>query len=70
MRKSMSSRELTGVLVRSGLQGVTLPEAPARAVKSRETMPVVARARPCIAGPASAGPRALHAPAVRKVRHG
>ena len=38
MRETMSPRELTGMLVRSGLQGVTLPEVPARHVKSHETM--------------------------------
>ena len=66
----MSPRELTGMLVRSGLQGVTLPEVPARGVKSRETMAAVLQARLHLAGPAAAGLRALHAPAVRVVRHG
>jgi len=70
MREAMSPRELTGVLVRSELQGVTLPEVPARGVKARETMTVVARARLDLAGPAPAGPRTPHAPAVRVVRHG
>ena len=45
MREAMSPRELTGVLVRSELQGVTLPEVPARGVKAHETMTMVARAR-------------------------
>jgi len=70
MRHPVSSRDLAGVLVRRGLQGVTLPEAPSGAVKSRDTVPLVARARLRIAGSASTGPRALHAAAVRKVRHG
>src|SRR5216683_1162458 len=69
MREAMSPRELTGILVRSGLQGVTLPEVPARRVKSRETMAAMPQARLDFAGPA-AGLRALHAPAVRVVRHG
>jgi len=70
MRLPMSSRELAGVLVRSGLQGVTLPEAPSGAVKPRETVPVAAGSRFHVAEPAPIGPRALHAAAVRKVRHG
>ena len=70
MREAMSPRELTGILVRSGLQGVTLPEVPARRVKSRETMAAMRQARLDLAGPAAAGLRALHAPAVRVVRHG
>jgi hypothetical protein len=70
MGEAMSPRELTGVLVRSELQGVTLPEVPARGVKAHETMTVVARARLDLSGPAAAGLRALHAPAVRVVRHG
>jgi hypothetical protein len=70
MREAMSPRELTGILVRSGLQGVTLPEVPARRVKSRETMAAMRQARLDFAGPAAAGLRALHAPAVRVVRHG
>jgi len=70
MREAMSPRELTGILVRSGLQGVTLPEVPARRVKSRETMAAMPRARLDFAGPGAAGLRALHAPAVRVVRHG
>jgi len=70
MREAMSPRELTGILVRSGLQGVTLPEVPARRVKSRETMAAMPQARLDFAGPAAAGLRTLHAPAVRVVRHG
>jgi hypothetical protein len=70
VREAMSPRELTGVLVRSELQGVTLPEVPARSMKTRVTMSAVARARLDLAGPAAAGLRALHAPAVRVVRHG
>jgi len=70
MRQPMSSRELTGVLVRPGLQDVTLPEAPSGAVKARETMAVIADARLGLAGSALAGSRTLHAAAVRKVRHG
>jgi hypothetical protein len=70
MGEAMSPRELTGLLVRSELQGVTLPEVPAWCMKARETMTVVPRARLDLTGPAAAGPRALHAPAVRIVRHG
>ena len=70
MREAMGSGELTGVLVRWGLQGVTLPEASSGAVKPRDAVPMVTCARLRLAGPASTGPRALHAAAVRKVRHG
>ena len=70
VRQAMDPRELAGVLVRPGLQGVTLPEAPAGTVRVREAMPALARARLCITGPAAAGPHALHALPVRKVRHG
>jgi len=69
MREAMGSGELTGVLVR-GLQGMTLPEPSSGTVKSRDAVPVVTCARLHLAGPASTGPRALHAAAVRKVRHG
>jgi len=70
MRQPMGSCELAGVLVRGGLQGVPLPETPSGAVQSGETVSVVARARLHFTGPVSTGPRALHAAAFRKVRHG
>ncbi|HEY4908997.1 MAG TPA: hypothetical protein VIJ73_05830 [Methylomirabilota bacterium] len=70
VREAMSPRELTGILVRSGLQGVTLPEVPARRMKSRETTAVMPQTRLDFAGPSAARLRALHAPAVRIVRHG
>ena len=66
----MSPRELTGILVRSGLQGVTLPEVPARRMKSRKTMAAMPQTRLDFAGPSASRLRALHAPAVRVVRHG
>src|SRR5258707_12310363 len=66
----MCPRALTGKLGRWGIPGVRPPEVPARRVKSRETRAAMRQARLNLAGPAAAGLRALHAPAVRVVRHG
>ena len=52
-----------------GLAEMTLPEGSAGAVRVRETMAALARARLDLTGLASAGSHALHAAAVREVRH-
>src|SRR5690242_19587610 len=67
--RPMGPGQLAGVLVRPGLQGVALPEASAGAVPIREVVPALARDRLRVAGPTAAGLHALHAPAIRKVRH-
>ena len=61
MREPVSPRDLADV---------ALPEGSAGAVRVRETLAAVARARLDLTGPASAGSHALYAAAVRVVRHG